>query len=326
MKTLQKVFSLFLIITIALLVAPRPALAAPDAKVIMGDSYTLHSGDVLNEDLLILGGSVVLEEDSTVNGDIMLMGGTLWVAGLVQGDLTAAGGVVSLQASAHVTGNFSTLGAQVERNQDAEIDGETFTNQDMPFNFVPGVWQDNFMSSVGTSPIFNIGWLFLRVVLWGLLAMLVVMFLPAHTERVTRAAIRQPLIACGLGIATGLILPILLVVVALTICLIPASLLGLLALVAAWSYGLIALGIELGKRFGQVFKQEWHPALAAGVGTSLLTLILSGLSMVVPCLGWLPQVLVGAVGLGAVLLTRFGTQEYPNEPATVDAVEITPAP
>jgi hypothetical protein len=326
MNIAKKIFTLIIILSVVLLALPRQALAAPQAKVIMGDSYTLSSGEVLNEDLLVLGGTVRLEDGSTVNGSVMLMGGQLWAAGRINGDLTAAGGMVSLQASAVVTGDFSTLGAQVERNQDAVIEGETLTNQDLPFGFVPGAWQDTFMMPNGVTPILDLGWFFLRVVLWGLLAMLVVMFLQAPTERVARAINNQPLVAGGLGIATGLILPIVLVVLAITICLIPISVLGFLVLGAAWAYGLVALGLELGKRFGSIFKQEWHAALAAGVGTFLLMLILNGLSAVLPCVGWIPQVLAGALGLGGVMLTRFGTQEYPDQPAAVGAIEPSPTP
>ena len=37
----------------------------------------------------------------------------------------------------------------------------------------------------------------------------------------------------------------------------------------------------------------------------------------VPCVGWVAPVVLGAIGLGAVTLTRFGTQPYlPGAPTT----------
>jgi hypothetical protein len=325
MNLFKKIFPIFVVLALVLLAAPKPALAAPPAKVVLGDSYTLGSGQTLDEDLVVLGGMVTLEEDSTVNGDVMIMGGTLDAAGTINGNLTAAGGVVSLGATAVVTGDLSTLGAQVERHQDAVVEGETLTNQDLPFGVVPGTWQDRFAMPSGPARFLDLGWFILRVVLWGLLAILVVMFLPVQVERVRRGIISQPVISGGLGIATALILPLLLVVLALTICLIPISILGFLLLGAAWAFGLIALGLELGRRFSKVFNQEWHPALAAGVGTFMLTLLLNGLSAIIPCVGWIPQVIVGALGLGSVLLTRFGTQEYTNGSMAIEAVEPPPA-
>lgn len=327
MKTLTKIFYLIIILSIALLAMPQQALAAPSAKVVLGDTYTLPSGQTLNDDLAIFGGSVLLEEGSFVTGDVILLGGTLSAAGVIGGDLTAAGGVVTLQSTAVVEGNLSTLGATVNRHQDAVVEGQIITNQDVPLRFIPGAWEDAFVIPSMASPFLNLGWFILRVVLWGLLAMLVVMFLTEPTARVARSITNQPLIAGGLGIATMLILPIVLLVLMITICLIPFSLLGFLALGVAWVYGMIAVGLELGKRLGQVFKHEWHPALAAGVGTLVLAVILDGIGTVIPCIGWIPQALVGAVGLGGVLLTRFGTREYSNEPAAaVVPVEPPPAP
>ena len=40
----------------------------------------------------------------------------------------------------------------------------------------------------------------------------------------------------------------------------------------------------------------------------------------VPCLGWLFAV-VGLLGLGAVVLTRFGTMAYPPAPAPIASAE-----
>jgi len=78
----------------------------------------------------------------------------------------------------------------------------------------------------------------------------------------------------------------------------------------AWMFGLIALGLEVGKRLAQLFKQEWAPAAAAGAGTFVLMLVLNGAREAVPCVGWIFPALAGMLGLGAVILTRFGWQTY----------------
>jgi hypothetical protein len=77
---------------------------------------------------------------------------------------------------------------------------------------------------------------------------------------------------------------------------------------------LISLGYELGKRIGVMIKQDWHPAILTGLGTLALMLVLSGVEVIVPCVGWIPKALVGLVGLGAVLLTQGGMKSYlPNQ-------------
>lgn len=326
MKTRRIILGLFLIVLAMLFVLPKQALAAPSGKLVLGGTYTLQSGETLYEDLVVLGGYVRLEADSVVNGDVAIMGGTLFAAGIINGDLITAGGAIYLQDSATVKGDFTSLGAQVERNQGAEILGEIFSEQDVPVSILPDTWQSTRIMPYGIHSSFSLGWFILRIVLWGLLAMLIVMFLPDHAERVTKAVRSQPLIATGLGIATVLILPILLVILAITICLLPVSLIGFLGLVVAWAFGVIALGLEVGRRFGRILNQNWQPALAAGVGTFLLALALDGFNAIVPCLGWLPQFLAGALGLGAVMLTRFGTQEYSSDQPATEIVEPPSVP
>jgi hypothetical protein len=93
--------------------------------------------------------------------------------------------------------------------------------------------------------------------------------------------------------------------------LIPVSLLGILALIIAGVFGWIALGLEVGKRLASLFKMEWPLAVAAGLGTFLLSLVVNGIGFIA-CIGWVAPFLVTIIGLGGVILTRFGTQNYPS--------------
>jgi hypothetical protein len=159
-----------------------------------------------------------------------------------------------------------------------------------------------------------------------LVAMLIAMFLPNHLNRTFQAALSQPILSGGLGLLTAIVLPIILVLLVITICLIPVSLLGGFLLLAAWAFGMISLGYELGKRITLSFKQEWHPAFSAGLGMLVLMLVLNGLQAIVPCVGWIPKALVSIWMLGAVLLTQFGMKPYPPIPASSEVVTQKPLP
>jgi hypothetical protein len=141
------------------------------------------------------------------------------------------------------------------------------------------------------------------------MAILVVIFWPEPAERAARAVVSQPILSGGLGLLTFISAPILLIVLAITIILSPVSLLGAVLLVVAGVFGWIVIGMEVGKRLVEAFKWEMHPAAAAGIGTLMMSLVVGGVGLV-PCIGWLATFVVGAVGLGAVLLTRFGSREY----------------
>jgi hypothetical protein len=314
MNIWKKILFITAILTILTLVLPGKALAAAPSKLVVGGSYTLSDGDTLNEDLMILGGMATLEEGSTVNGNIMVLGGTLSVAGDVNGDITATGGLVSLSDSAVVHGDVTTVGAQLNRDSATTIEGKVQNETNTPFVAVPDGWRFPYVD-MRFSPLVQAGLYFLKAILWALLAMLVVMFLTSQTERTVEAITSQPLIAGGFGLLTIVIAPLVLIGLTITICLIPVAFVGLLVFVVAWCFGLIAIGTEIGKRFGRIFKQEWHPALAAGVGTLLLVLVLNGLAFIT-CIGWIPQVLVGMLGLGGIILTRFGTVSYTPGPSS----------
>ena len=112
-----------------------------------------------------------------------------------------------------------------------------------------------------------------------------------------------------MGLLTLIAVPALLVLLAITICLIPFSVLGFLLFGVSVAFGVIALGLEVGVRLGQAFQRAFHPAAAAGLGTLLLALVVGGIGLI-PCVGWIAPTLTAALGAGAVVLTRFGSRTY----------------
>jgi hypothetical protein len=321
---IMKYLAMILILAFAL-ATPGVALARElsEDRVVFGDNFTLKSGETQDGNLVVFGGNVVLEQNSTVTGDVVLMGGNLDSSGTIGGNVVGLGGLVSLGETALVEGDVTMIGAQLVREPGARIEGQVISNLNAPltFTFPGGVQVPRF--DVRFSPVLNATAFILKIFLWAALAVLLVLFLPEHTRRVTNTALSQPLVAGGLGLLTVVALPVLVLALAITILLIPVSLVVAALAGLAWMYGLIALGLEVGNRLAQLFKQEWAPAVEAGAGTFVLILVLNGIQEVVPCVGWVAPALAGMVGLGAVLLTRFGLQTYP--PATSSlAVSVPP--
>jgi len=282
-----------------------------DDEVVFGGIFRLESGETLEGSLIVVGGIAMLEAESTVTGDVVLFGGTIQAAGMIQGDVVGLGSLITLDDTAVVEGDLTSIGAHVEQAAGAQVKGEITDTSRGPFvfRFPSGVRVPRI--DFGFSPLLNFIWFTLKIFLWAALAVLLVLFLPAHTERVSAAAVQQPLVAGGLGLLSLAILPLVTLIFVVTIILIPAV--PVLAVVVAltWMFGLVSLGMEVGKRLSKLANQEWASAVSAGVGTFTLILVLNGLDAIIPCVGWVIPALVGLVGLGAVLLTRFGTQSYP---------------
>lgn len=304
-----KIMSAILFTTLILLVFPITALAASPEDVVLGNSYTLESGQTLHNDLFVVGGNVNLMNGSTVIGNVVILGGSAQAAGTINGNLVVLGGSLNLAPTFILNGNLTTAGGSLTRAPGAQINGQTYTNENGPSFVFPNGIQVPVINSTFNPALKALGY-FVGLILWSLIAMLVAMFLSTPLNRISQTALSQPLLSGGLGLLTIVLLPIILVLLAITICLIPVAVVGAIILAVAWAYGLIALGFEVGKRISLAVKQEWHPAIAAGVGTLVLMAILNGLETFIPCVGWIPIFLTGIVGLGAVLLTQFGSKPY----------------
>jgi len=334
---MKKILVLSAVVAILALAFPMAAMAAAgpaDTKIILGNDYTLESGDVLDSDLLILGGNAELEEGSVVQGSVFVLGGNIRIAGEVDGDLGVLGGNVNLTNSAVVHGDVSTLGGNVTRGSGTVIDGEVSssfgididssipnfpTNFDFQFPTMPS------FSFPHISPWFSVLWAVFRVFVLAALALLVVMFWPEPTRRIADAVITQPFAAGGLGLLTVIAGPVLLLVLLITILLAPLSVIGFVLFVAAGVFGWIGLGYEVGRRIAMAMKWELQDPAAAGLGTLLLSAVAGGIGFI-PCVGWLLVVLAASLGLGAVMLTRFGSQAYLGSATAAVPAVVEPEP
>jgi cytoskeletal protein CcmA (bactofilin family) len=322
MKRIVRITALVLLTTLFFVPVQSAAAKGPsfDGQVIFGQSFTLKNGETLNGDLLVFGGTATLEEGSTVNGDVVLFGGSLEVNGEVSGDVAVTGGSVTIGSAAHLIGSLTTVGASLERAEGAQIDGQISntatswvldgTNGSNPVTpavpaipAVPGV-HFNF------DPIGSVLNTFGQALSLAILAMLVILFLAPNADRVAHAVMAQPLTAGGLGLLTVIVAPITLLLLTVTIILIPVAAIAVVALFVAAVFGWIAIGYEIGQRFTTAIHQNWHPAFSACLGVFTLTLVANALTgiPVLNCIGWLVPFLLGMAGLGAVFMTRFGTQ------------------
>ena len=337
---MRRVLAVLVVLGALVLALPAPAYAAPvaDDQVVFGGDFVLKSGEVLLGDLVLFGGNATLEAGSRVNGDVFLMGGNAEIAGEVTGDVALLGGNVELLATAHVYGDAVAIGGNLIRAAGARVDGQVAEGNEFigpfdfswPFDFgfdgVRGIGPVESLR-MGFSPVLGLIWFGFRSLLLAAVAVLVVMFWPQPTDRTGRAAIAQPILGGGLGLLTIVVGPILLLVLAITILLIPVTLIGIVLLLVAGLFGWIAIGLEVGKRLAEAFKWELQPPAAAGMGTLVLTLVIGGIALVLPwCVGWLAPFLVASIGLGAVMLTRFGSREYAGGSAPAPMPKLPPLP
>lgn len=323
---------------IGLLAVLLLALAAPVAlaqgttgdKLVIGQSFVLAAGEELTGNLAVLGGSATLEEGSVVRGDVAVLGGNLVIAGAVDGDVALFGGSLSLKESAAVGGNVAVFGGAIARDPRAVVSGEVFAGPTAPFPLsLPGITGelptlpaapraargDGFLGVVGSIVLWQLvtfGWA-LGLILLGALA---ISLAPKAMERMANQAAGEPLVSFGAGLLT-LVAGFLAGLLLLIACCI--GLLGWLALAIAWLTGWLVVGLWLGQRILQAFRVRTATSLGEiAAGLAVITI----LARLPWCIGFMFGLVFGCIGLGAVVMTRFGTQ--PDNGSTRRALEIVP--
>ena len=86
-----------------------------------------------------------------------------------------------------------------------------------------------------------------------------------------------------------IVAPLVLILLAITICGIPISVIGALTLFVAWAFGIIVLGMEVGKRLAHLVNRDWALPVSASIGTFILTFVLNSIEALVPCIGSSPH-------------------------------------
>jgi hypothetical protein len=323
-------------------------------QVIFGSDRFLEPGDIIEGDLVIFGGDLRMADGSRIEGDAVVFGGRAEIKGEIEGNLAVVGGSARLESTARVEGDVASIGGQVTIDENAYVRGEIIETTDFDF----GQIRTPFLKAVPPPPEFEQAVrfefeplnMFFRImtgfaqglvvalVIAGI-GLLVVLFLPEHTQAVGQAIQQATPTSFGVGLLTLIVGITAIILLFITCCLIPVGLLLALGLVLATLYGWIIVGYLLGKRILRATQKqggEPSPTAAALVGVFVVTLIQQGLMALsnIPCLGfffWLMGaalwLFIASTGLGAVVLTRFGSQPYgtisptPTPPALPPKVE-----
>jgi hypothetical protein len=289
-----------------------------------------------------LGGDVWVQEDEVVGDAVVAVFGSAKIDGRVEGDVVAVGGSVYLGPKADIRGDVVSVGGGVERQPGARVRGDLnevrvgFPSMGPWFRARP--WRDNWQWLGGpfgaSSELLTT---LIRMALVGLFAAMLVAVASGPVRRVSDVVVAEPFRAGIAGLAAQIFfLPVLIItiiVLAVSIIGIPLLLLvpfALLAILVALLLGFAGAGCGVGRLITR--RAGSHPATLFAtliVGLAViwsLTLIarfvgLAGAPVrvslgVVILVGFVVEYAAWTVGLGAVLISRFGRRgtAQPVEP------------
>ena len=315
---------------------PPPAPSEPPSTPAVPDTDSSETPSEPADDIhwrkssakVHIGSSIVVDEDERVTDPVVAVGGSVTVLGRVDDDVVAVGGSVRLGPRAHVSGDVTSVGGGVHQEKGATIGGAVNEVRIGPqFHFAPweamdGFWADGFEVFGGGVRLLGT---VMRVSLVVLLVLLVALIAPRPVERIAERAGREPWISGFTGVLAQLLfIPVLVltvVILAISIIGIPLLLLVPFAIVAfllAMLVGFTGVSLRLG-RWAVGEDRPLYVALAVGVVlvcavallvrmVQLLPLPLWPITSVMAIMAFVVEYIAWTVGLGAALLTRFGTR------------------
>ncbi len=288
-----------------------------DSVILIGCGARISSGARVHRDIVSIGGQVVVEQGAQIERSVVVVGsrGPIQIGGTVGRDVVLVGADLTLDSTADIGRDVAVVGGTIERKEGAVVRGRSVRGDPSvrtpfvptPPNLVVASSLGRIISFVLTAITFTLGLLAVGI--------LMVSFWPAQTREVGRVALDSALPSLGVGCLTIVVAITLGTALVLTLCGIPFAAVMFLALGLAWLVGWIALGqVAGGKVMEPLHVRESLKTPIAAVVVGIVLLALLGFA---PIIGWFVSLMVATLGVGAVVLTRFGTQPYPQAPTAL---------
>ena len=292
---------------------------ALDGGLSIRDDYTLSSDEYADSDQVVIANSVDLQPGSQVSGVVTYIGGTVDIAGEIDGDVTVVAEEFRLLEGARINGDLTFCAGAFQRDSSALVSGEVreqCAQNDTTVESVIEAGVDGWRSSPFVRGATTIG----SALLFGALAALATLIMPAPLTRISRSMQRAPLAAGAVGFlailaSIGLtLIYVLSLVLILPLAMLPVVLIGWGVLVLLSVLGWIGLAEPFGRFvLARLGVGEFPRMVEAALGGMALTLFIRLWSVFwfTSWVGWVLSVILGSLALGAVLLTRIGRFMYP---------------
>ena len=271
-----------------------------------GFGQVIRIGDSIGQSVYGFAQSLRSSPDATIEGDLFAFGenihvggsvgrnvtvfsNTLTISGEVKRDVTFGGRLATVQSSAAIGGNLD-VGLPDEESLEvdsaANVAGET--NVEVP---EPGQDADED----GILSVWTIAWTALWLVTAFLSGLLLLWALPA-LRRVPLDNLNGILTSAGLGFVLVTATPVLAVVLAVTLIGLPAG----LVIAAVWALSLYVSKIVVAHFLGNALLRPKQHDIRSMLLPLLAGLVLVLIAVSLPYVGWVINLLLVIIGLGAM--------------------------
>lgn len=257
--------------------------------VVFGAGQAVLGGAGIGGDVVGGGGTVRL--DAPVSGDVRLGGGDVFLNSVITGDVDIYAEKLTLGENARIRGDLTyTAVAEAVMQDGAVVSGETAFKKREGAISVGGVVAVISFALLGT---------FLAQLASALLLGLV---FRRFAVRVVESASEQPLWEVGRGLVVFIVLPVLSIMLLSSVIGVPLGILGAFSFGAVLVYLWIMTPVVLGSFayrsfFSGEFDVNWKTIL---LGVFIYTLL-----GIIPIVGWLVQILLIFLTLGATMKVKW---------------------
>lgn len=278
-----------------------------------GSNVTINNS--VGDNAMLAGNTVNLSPEASIRSDASIAGNTITVKGRVEHNLKLAAS--EAQIGSEIGGNVE---ADVERLiilPGAVIRGNLIVHGSHPPEISPEaqvLGQTEFRPREQRSPWLS--WLFWWI--YGFLALLITGFAvlllsKVWANRVAQTFIGKPLYSLLAGLLALILVPVVIVLLAITVVGIPLALIFLAFYCTVLILSCVFAAYLVGDRLLSLMNRpQASPWLRMTVGALVLSFAAS-----LPWLGWLVQLLILLIGFGALFLERWNIRQHLRSEAAV---------
>ena len=262
-------------------------------------AFSLGAGIAAAKNSVVqIGRDAFVRAGETVS-EVVAIGGNITIAGSVDNDVVAIGGYINLKPGASVGGDVVSVGGNIIRAEGTIVGGEI--REIATIGFAPF---NKAVRKMGLGWIWG-GALVLRLLslfaFIALAAILVVVF-NKNIGVAAKTANKSLWKSFLIGLLGMLLFVPIIGLLFISIIGIPLIPLWALLFAGAMIMGYIVISQVLGRRMLVAAGKKNSPMIAE----VLLGLLIFGLAGFIPIIGWIVKSAAAAIGLGGVILTRFG--------------------
>lgn len=257
------------------------------------------TGHADSSNVVKIGSDLTIERDIKVR-NVLVIGGQITVEGTVENRVIAIGGPIVLTGTSEVGGDVFALGGIVVRGKGARVHGNiTEINTEDISDAISTALSDEWEGWSWIFAIISIS-IFLGVLV---LTVLVVFFIPGPLRVISEAVREKPFKAMMLGVVGFMVVVPLAVLLAMSVVGIFLIPLEMVIVLCAVLLGFIAISHLVGNYFLTMIKRKNRSVMRETIWGLIILWVIGW----VPYVGWIIKVTAIVLGLGGVIVTRFGT-------------------